>query len=29
MNAAIGSKTKDITSAVERFEKAYLQITQK
>lgn len=29
MNAAIGSKTKDITSAVERFEKAYAQITQK
>ncbi len=29
MNAAIGSKTKDITSAVERFEKAYFQITQK
>jgi len=29
MNAAIGSKTKDITSAVERLEKAYLQITQK
>jgi len=29
MNAAIGSKTKDITSAVERFEKAYIQITQK
>ncbi|MFX1574047.1 MAG: O-phosphoseryl-tRNA(Sec) selenium transferase [Promethearchaeota archaeon] len=29
MNAAIGSKTKDIISAVERFEKAYLQITQK
>jgi O-phospho-L-seryl-tRNASec:L-selenocysteinyl-tRNA synthase len=29
MNAAIGSKTKDITSAVERFEKAYKQITQK
>jgi O-phospho-L-seryl-tRNASec:L-selenocysteinyl-tRNA synthase len=29
MNAAIGSKIKDITSAVERFEKAYIQITQK
>jgi O-phospho-L-seryl-tRNASec:L-selenocysteinyl-tRNA synthase len=29
MNAAIGSETKDITSAVERFEKAYRQITQK
>jgi O-phospho-L-seryl-tRNASec:L-selenocysteinyl-tRNA synthase len=29
MNAAIGSKTKDITSAVERFEKAYKQITRK
>jgi O-phospho-L-seryl-tRNASec:L-selenocysteinyl-tRNA synthase len=29
MNAAIGSKTEDITSAVERFEKAYKQITQK
>jgi len=29
MNAAIGSKTKDITFAVERFEKAYKQITQK
>ncbi len=29
MNAAIGSKTKDITFAVERFEKAYLQITHK
>ncbi|KPK32392.1 MAG: hypothetical protein AMS24_04310 [Chlamydiae bacterium SM23_39] len=29
MNAAIGSKTKDITSAVKRLEKAYLQITQK
>jgi len=29
MNAAIGSETKDITSAVERFEKAYKQITQK
>ncbi|MFW9821731.1 MAG: O-phosphoseryl-tRNA(Sec) selenium transferase [Candidatus Thorarchaeota archaeon] len=29
MNAAIGSKTKDIISAVERFEKAYDQITQK
>ncbi|MHA2181036.1 MAG: O-phosphoseryl-tRNA(Sec) selenium transferase [Promethearchaeota archaeon] len=29
MNAAIGSKAEDITSAVERFEKAYKQITQK
>ena len=29
MNAAIGSETKDIISAVERFEKAYKQITQK
>ncbi|MBY8985828.1 MAG: O-phosphoseryl-tRNA(Sec) selenium transferase [Candidatus Lokiarchaeota archaeon] len=29
MNAAIGSKKKDIISAVERFEKAYKQITQK
>lgn len=29
MNAAIGSKINDITSAVERFEKAYKQITQK
>lgn len=29
MNAAIGSKTEDITSAVERFEKAYIQITRK
>ena len=29
MNAAIGAKTEDITSAVERFEKAYKQITQK
>ena len=29
MNAAIGSKTEDITLAVERFEKAYIQITQK
>lgn len=29
MNAAIGSKTRDITSAVERFDKAYQQITQK
>lgn len=28
MNAAIGAKTKDITFAVERFEKAYKQITQ-
>ena len=29
MNAAIGSKKEDIVSAVERFEKAYNQITQK
>ncbi|MFX1313079.1 MAG: O-phosphoseryl-tRNA(Sec) selenium transferase [Promethearchaeota archaeon] len=29
MNAAIGAKTKDIISAIERFEKAYIQITQK
>ena len=29
MNAAIGSKKEDIVSAVERFEKAYKQITQK
>ncbi|MFW9879832.1 MAG: O-phosphoseryl-tRNA(Sec) selenium transferase [Candidatus Thorarchaeota archaeon] len=29
MNAAIGSKKEDIISAVERFEKAYKQITQK
>ncbi|MHA2035270.1 MAG: O-phosphoseryl-tRNA(Sec) selenium transferase [Promethearchaeota archaeon] len=29
MNAAIGSETEDIISAVERFEKAYKQITQK
>ena len=28
MNAAIGANSKDITSAVERFEKAYTQITQ-
>jgi len=29
MNAAIGSKKEDIVSAVERFEKAYKQITLK
>ena len=29
MNAAIGATSKDIISAVERFEKAYDQITQK
>jgi O-phospho-L-seryl-tRNASec:L-selenocysteinyl-tRNA synthase len=29
MNAAIGSDERDIVSAVERFEKAYTQITQK
>jgi O-phospho-L-seryl-tRNASec:L-selenocysteinyl-tRNA synthase len=29
MNAAIGSKKEDIVSAVERFEEAYNQITQK
>ena len=29
MNAAIGAKKEDITSAVERFEKAYHQIMQK
>ena len=29
MNAAIGSKKEDIVSAVERFEKAYKQITKK
>jgi O-phospho-L-seryl-tRNASec:L-selenocysteinyl-tRNA synthase len=29
MNAAIGSKKEDVVSAVERFEKAYKQITQK
>ncbi|MFW9951577.1 MAG: O-phosphoseryl-tRNA(Sec) selenium transferase [Candidatus Thorarchaeota archaeon] len=29
MNAAIGATTEDIESAVERFETAYLQITQK
>ncbi|MHA2186368.1 MAG: O-phosphoseryl-tRNA(Sec) selenium transferase, partial [Promethearchaeota archaeon] len=29
MNAAIGSDVRDIVSAVERFEKAYTQITQK
>ena len=29
MNAAIGATEKDIDSAVERFEKAYKQITQK
>jgi O-phospho-L-seryl-tRNASec:L-selenocysteinyl-tRNA synthase len=29
MNAAIGSEVRDIVSAVERFEKAYAQITQK
>lgn len=29
MNAAIGSKKEDVVSAVERFEKAYMQITQK
>ncbi|MFX0176986.1 MAG: O-phosphoseryl-tRNA(Sec) selenium transferase [Candidatus Hodarchaeota archaeon] len=28
MNAAIGAKTEDIISAVDRFEKAYQQITQ-
>lgn len=28
MNAAIGAKTEDIISAVERFEKAYQQMTQ-
>ena len=29
MNAAIGSTKKDIVSAVEKFEKAYKQITNK
>ncbi len=29
MNAAIGASTEDIHSAVERLEKAYLQVTQK
>jgi len=29
MNAAIGATSEDIISAVERFEKAYDQITQK